>query len=161
MTKSYHWNAPREVERKFQEPTPDPSDKRNPFEHDRARIIHSVHFRRLQGKTQIFAPGWADFMRTRLTHTIETGQIGRALGENAGLPGSLVEAACFAHDLGHPPFGHTGEQALNAEMKEHGGFEGNAQTFRILTRIERKSSQFRGLNLCRATLLGTIKYPFS
>lgn len=158
----YDWNNTWETDRRYEEGQPDARDRRSPFEHDRSRIIHSVAFRRLQGKTQVFAPGWADFLRTRVTHTIEAAQIGRALADNAGIPGSLVEAACLAHDLGHPPFGHTGEAALNDLMHEHGGFEGNAQTFRILTRLERKSDRYPGgLNLCRATLLGVLKYPYA
>ncbi len=160
MTDTYQWLRKEEIERRYPGKEPDPSDGRDPFEHDRARIIHSVHFRRLQGKTQIFFPAWADFVRTRVTHVIETSQIGRALAINLNLPPSLVEAACLAHDLGHPPFGHSGEEILNELMKRDGGFEGNAQTFRILTRIERKSPEYRGLNLCRATLLATIKYPY-
>ena len=99
-------------------------------------------------------------MRSRLTHSVEVAQIGRALAKRFGVPGSLVEAACLAHDLGHPPFGHTGEAVLNEEMEEHGGFEGNAQTFRILTRLEPKHKDYDGLDICRATLLGVLKYPF-
>lgn len=142
------------------EPTRDDEDRRSPFERDRSRIIHSAAFRSLQGKTQIFEPHAADFMRSRLTHSIEVAQIGRGLAKRFGVPGSLVEAACLAHDLGHPPFGHTGEEALNERMAEHGGFEGNAQTFRIVTRIEPKHSSYLGLDLCRASLLSLIKYPF-
>ena len=154
--KDSHW----ETERKVEEQAQEAADKRSPFERDRARIIHSVAFRKLQGKTQIFAPGQAEFLRTRVTHSIEVAQIGRSLADNAGIPTSLVEAACLAHDLGHPPFGHTGEEILNKLMKDYGGFEGNAQTFRILTRLEEKSAKYRGLNLCRATLLGVLKYPY-
>jgi len=156
----YDWQNVMDTKRKHQEDLPDPKDKRSCYEHDRSRIVHSVAFRRLQGKTQVFAPGWADFMRTRVTHAIEVAQIGRALANNAGIPQCLVEAACLAHDIGHPPFGHAGEDVLNDLMANHGGFEGNAQTFRILTHIERKSAKYRGLNLCRATLLGILKYPF-
>jgi dGTPase len=137
----------------------DRKDRRSPFERDRARIIHSVAFRRLQGKTQVFAAGWADFMRTRVTHSIEVSQIGRSLAENNGVDGGLVEAACLAHDLGHPPFGHTGEDALNECMAGMGGFEGNAQTFRVLTRLEEKTNEYPGLNLTRGVLLATLKYP--
>jgi dGTPase len=142
------------------EPVQDERDKRSPFERDRARIIHSVAFRHLQGKTQIFASGWTDFLRTRVTHSIEVAQIGRGLALRFGVPESLVEAACLGHDLGHPPFGHTGEHALETCMAPHGGFEGNAQTFRIVTRLEEKSVDYEGLDLTRATLLGLIKYPF-
>ena len=157
---SYDWEQKRERERRFQEVPADARDPRSEFERDRARIVHSVAFRRLQGKTQIFAPGRAEYLRTRVTHSIEVAQIGRSLALGWQLPCSLVEAACMAHDLGHPPFGHTGEAALDALMQDWGGFEGNAQTFRILTRLEEKSKAFPGLNLCRATLLGVLKYPF-
>jgi dGTPase len=142
------------------EPAQDDEDPRSPFERDRARIIHSAAFRSLQGKTQIFEPHAADFLRTRITHSIEVSQIGRGLAGRFGVPTSLVEAACLAHDLGHPPFGHTGEETLNARMKDHGGFEGNAQTFRIVTRIEPKHRDYLGLDLCRATLLALLKYPY-
>ncbi len=156
----YDWGQERERERRFQEPPADAADPRSDFERDRSRIVHSVAFRRLQGKTQIFAPGRAEFLRTRVTHSIEVSQIGRSLALAWQLPDSLVEAACMAHDLGHPPFGHTGEATLNTLMQSWGGFEGNAQTFRILTRLEEKSKAFPGLNLCRATLLAVLKYPF-
>jgi dGTPase len=137
-----------------------PDDPRSDFERDRGRIIHSVAFRALQGKTQVFAPGTADFMRSRVTHSFEVSQIGRALAKRFGVPGSLVEAACLGHDLGHPPFGHTGEETLNELMEAYGGFEGNAQSFRIVTRIEPKSPKYIGLDLCRATLHGLLKYPY-
>lgn len=136
------------------------NDLRSPFERDGFRIIHSVAFRSLQGKTQIFEPHVADFLRSRLTHSIEVSLIGRSLAKRFGVPSSLVEAACLAHDLGHPPFGHTGEQALDEKMHRHGGFEGNAQTFRIVTRLEPKHKDYLGLDLTRATLLGLLKYPF-
>jgi dGTPase len=158
----YEWEFEAETERINEgHPGQDEPDKRGAYEHDRARIIHSVAFRRLQGKTQIFAPGWADFVRTRVTHSIEVAQIGRGLALRFAVPESLVEGVCLGHDLGHPPFGHTGEQALNACMEHHGGFEGNAQTFRIVTRLEEKSTEYRGLDLTRATLLGLIKYPYT
>ena len=159
--KDFDWLAEREIERAhIPEPQQSPGDMRSPFERDRARIIHSVAFRRLQGKTQIFASGWGDFLRTRVTHSIEVAQIGRALAQRFGVPDSLVEAACLGHDLGHPPFGHTGETVLNELMKEYGGFEGNAQSFRIVTRLEVKATDYEGLDLCRATLLSLIKYPY-
>jgi dGTPase len=142
------------------DPKQDENDPRTPFERDRSRIIHSAAFRSLQGKTQIFEPQAADFLRSRLTHSIEVSQIGRGLAKRFGVPGSLVEAACLGHDLGHPPFGHTGEEVLNERMAEHGGFEGNAQTFRIVTRLEPKHKDYQGLDLCRATLLALLKYPF-
>lgn len=135
-------------------------DDRSPFERDWARIIHSSAFRHLQGKTQIFAPASADYLRTRVTHSIEVAQIGRAFATRFGVPPPLVEAACLGHDLGHPPFGHTGEAALDSCMEGHGGFEGNAQSFRIVTKLEQKHPDYDGLDLCRATLLGLIKYPY-
>jgi dGTPase len=139
----------------------DRRDKRTEFERDRARVIHSAAFRRLQGKTQIFPPAWVDFLRTRVTHSIEVAQIGRALAVRFKVPESLVEAACLAHDLGHPPFGHDGEECLDEFMRPYGGFEGNAQTLRVVTRLEEKSRHYQGLDLTRGTLLGTIKYPFA
>jgi dGTPase len=160
---AYDWTNEREIQRAhIDEPSQSPGDRRTPFERDRARIIHSVAFRRLQGKTQIFAPAsGTDFFRTRVTHSIEVSQIGRALADRFDVPPSLVEAACLGHDLGHPPFGHTGEEVLDDMMKEHRSqFEGNAQTFRIVTYIEQKARDFEGLDLCRATLLGLLKYPY-
>ncbi|WP_198016816.1 dGTP triphosphohydrolase [Rubidibacter lacunae] len=156
----YNWDGDRETARRYPEPAPDPVDRRSPYEHDRARIIHSVAFRRLQGKTQIFAPGQAEFLRTRVTHSIEVAQIGRSLAAIAGVPDSLVEAACLAHDLGLPPFGHAGEETLDRLMQSYGGFEGNAQTLRVIARLEEKSRTYPGLNLCRSTLLGVLKYPY-
>jgi dGTPase len=134
-----------------------PEDRRSEFERDRARILHSASFRRLQGKTQVHDVGERDFFRTRMTHSLECAQIGRALALRLWTPPfvELVEAACLAHDLGHPPFGHTGESVL----AERVSFEGNAQTFRLLSRLEAKTHGF-GLDLCRATLLSTLKYPF-
>ena len=157
----YDWESDLETERAWT-PTPhkDPGDERTAFDRDRDRIIHSVAFRRLQGKTQIFAPSSADFVRSRVTHSIEVSQIGRALARRFGVPESLVEAACLGHDLGHPPFGHTGEEVLNDLMVRDGAFEGNAQTFRLVTRLEEKAQGYPGLDLSRATLHGLIKYPY-
>lgn len=147
----------------------DPIDPRSPFEVDRARIVHSSAFRRLQGKTQIFGVGEGDFFRTRLTHSMEVAQIGKGLVlflnrlpelEGKPLDHDLVEAACLAHDLGHPPFGHNGEMALQACMHAHGGFEGNAQNMRIVARLESKREGF-GLNLTRATHEALLKYLVS
>ncbi|MBE2898166.1 deoxyguanosinetriphosphate triphosphohydrolase family protein [Pasteurellaceae bacterium 20609_3] len=155
------------------------NDYRSPFQRDRGRLLHSAAFRCLQAKTQIHAVGENDFYRTRLTHSLEVAQIGSSLrmqlkqrnvlaqlGDDtlavqakAALPSiSLVESLCFAHDIGHPPFGHGGEVALNYMMCQHGGFEGNAQTFRILTKLE-PYTQSAGMNLTRRTLLGVVKYP--
>lgn len=135
-----------------------PGDLRSEFQRDRDRIIHSFAFRRLQGKTQVIAIGEADFFRTRLTHSLEVSQIGRALSSRLGANPDLVEAICLAHDLGHPPFGHKGETILNELMNEYEGFGANAQTFRILTEIEGRTPAYRGLNLTRATLDGLLKY---
>lgn len=157
----YDWMQERETERaNIDEPAQSEGDPRSPFERDWARIIHSSAFRGLQGKTQIFALATADYLRTRVTHSIEVAQIGRALAQRFGVPPPLVEAACLGHDLGHPPFGHTGEAALDSVMDDHGGFEGNAQSFHIVTKLEQKHPDYDGLDLCRGTLLGLIKYPY-
>ncbi|MBD8695883.1 deoxyguanosinetriphosphate triphosphohydrolase family protein [Stenotrophomonas sp. CFBP 13718] len=142
---------------------------RDPYGRDRARVIHSGYFRRLQGKTQVLGLGESDFYRTRLTHSIEVAQIAsgivealRAIKDDPScefLPSpQLIEAIALAHDIGHPPFGHGGEVALNYCMRDHDGFEGNAQTLRIATRLGEYSEEC-GLNLTRRTLLGLIKYP--
>lgn len=148
-----------------------PSNERDEYGRDRARIIHSAFFRRLQGKTQVLGLGESDFYRTRLTHSIEVAQISSGISETLKklastdtetasiLPSNhLIEAIALAHDIGHPPFGHGGEVALNYCMREHGGFEGNAQTLRICSKLGEFSSN-NGLNLTRRTLLGVIKYP--
>lgn len=144
------------------------SDQRSPFHRDKARVLHSAAFRRLQSKTQIHNNGLSDFYRTRLTHSLEVAQIGAGIVAHLSIvqpdfksllpSNNLIETICLSHDIGHPPFGHGGETALNYMMIKDGGFEGNGQTFRILTQLE-PYTEFNGMNLTRRSLLGLLKYP--
>ena len=131
---------------------------RTEFQRDRDRIIHSAAFRRLEYKTQVFVNHEGDLFRTRLTHSIEVAQIGRSLARNLGLNEDLVEAISLAHDLGHTPFGHAGQDALNECMKEHGGFEHNLQSLRVVDVLEQRYGAFDGLNLCFETREGILKH---
>jgi dGTPase len=135
-----------------------PSAHRSEFQRDRDRIIHSGAFRRLKHKTQVFVEHEGDYYRTRLTHSIEVAQIARTLARALGLNEELAEAVALAHDLGHTPFGHTGEDALAACMAEHGGFDHNAQALKIVTSLERRYAAFDGLNLTWETLEGIAKH---
>jgi len=131
---------------------------RDAFQRDRDRIIHSVPFRRLRHKTQVFVAPDGDHFRVRLTHSLEVAQIGRTMARALGLNEDLTEALCLAHDIGHPPFGHSGEEVLQAEMAGAGGFDHNAHTIRLLTRLESPYPRYRGLNLSWETLEGLAKH---
>jgi dGTPase len=131
---------------------------RSPWQRDRDRVIHSSAFRKLQYKTQVFVNHEGDFYRTRLTHSIEVAQIARSAARALGLDEDLAEALALAHDLGHPPFGHAGEEALNLAMKPHGGFDHNAQSLRIVTLLESRYATFDGLNLTWESLEGLVKH---
>jgi dGTPase len=134
------------------------AENRTPYQRDRDRIIHSTAFRRLKHKTQVFVYHEGDHYRTRLTHSLEVAQIARSLARALGLNEDLAEALALAHDLGHTPFGHAGEEALDASMQNYGGFDHNAQTLRILTQLEQKYAAFDGLNLTWETLEGVVKH---
>ncbi len=160
---SQAWHERKDDEHKIRR-----NDHRSPFQRDRARILHSAAFRRLQAKTQVHGTSLNDFHRTRLTHSLEAAQIGTGIVAQLKLKqpefrrllnsDTLIDSLCLAHDIGHPPYGHGGEVALNYMMREHGGFEGNAQTFRIVTSLE-PYTEHHGMNLSRRTLLGLLKYP--
>lgn len=157
------WQARNDDEHKIRR-----DDHRSPYQRDRARVLHSAAFRRLQAKTQVHGTAINDFHRTRLTHSLEAAQLGTGIVAQLKkkqpefrelLPSdSLIDSLCLAHDIGHPPYGHGGEVALNYMMRDYGGFEGNAQTFRIVTQLE-PYTEHHGMNLSRRTLLGLIKYP--
>src|SRR3954465_15424102 len=135
-----------------------PRGPRDIYQRDRDRLIHSVAFRRLRHKTQVFVAPDGDHYRVRLTHSLEVAQIGRTLARALGLNEDLTEALCLAHDIGHPPFGHSGEEALTEKMAEAGGFDHNAHTVRLLTALEAPYPRHRGLNLCWETLEGLAKH---
>jgi dGTPase len=136
----------------------DEPDYRTVFQRDRDRILHTTAFRRLEYKTQVFINYEGDYYRTRLTHTLEVAQIGRSVARALGANEDLVETICLAHDLGHPPFGHSGERALARLMLEHGGFDHNRHSFRIVTKIEKRYPEFDGLNLSWEVLEGIVKH---
>src|SRR5215470_5940139 len=144
--------------RLHREPDSAPRGPRDIFQRDRDRIIHSVAFRRLRHKTQVFVAPDGDHYRVRLTHSLEVGQIGRTIARALGLNEDLTEALCLAHDLGHPPFGHGGEDALNDALADAGGFDHNGHTLRLVTCLENPYPGFDGLNLTWETLEGLAKH---
>ena len=131
---------------------------RTPFQRDRERILHTTAFRRLKHKTQVFIISEGDYYRTRLTHTLEVAEVGRTISRALGANEDLVESICLAHDLGHPPFGHAGESTLSKLMQEHGGFDHNRQSFRIVTELENRYPDFQGLNLTWEVREGIVKH---
>src|SRR5678815_3018424 len=136
----------------------EPAPTRTEFQRDRDRIVHSTAFRRLVYKTQVFLNHEGDLFRTRLTHSIEVAQLARSIARPLGLNEDLVEAIALAHDLGHTPFGHAGQDALNACMRDHGGFEHNLQSLRVVDVLEQRYAAFDGLNLCFETREGILKH---
>lgn len=136
----------------------DEPDNRTRFQRDRDRVLHTTAFRRLEYKTQVFINYEGDYYRTRLTHTLEVAQIGRSIALALGANETLTEAICLAHDLGHPPFGHSGETILSRLMRDHDGFDHNKQSFRIITELERRYPEFPGLNLTWEVLEGVVKH---
>src|SRR5450830_1299027 len=152
---SYAANPNQSLGRQFQEPA---SETRNAFQRDRDRIIHSTAFRRLEYKTQVFVNHEGDLFRTRLTHSIEVAQIARSSARNLQLNEDLVEAISLAHDVGHTPFGHAGQDALNACMKDYHGFEHNLQSLRVVDHLEQHYGAFDGLNLMFETREGILKH---
>lgn len=136
----------------------DESRYRGPYQKDRDRVLHTTAFRRLEYKTQVFVNSEGDYYRTRLTHTLEVAQVARSVAVALGLNETLAETVALAHDLGHPPFGHAGERILNQIMRDHGGFEHNRQTLRIVTKLEERYEGFPGLNLTWETLEGIVKH---
>jgi dGTPase len=133
-------------------------DYRTAFQRDRDRVVHAAAFRRLEYKTQVFVNDLGDYYRTRLTHTLEVAQIGRTMARALAINEDLVEVICLAHDLGHPPFGHSGETALNALLADHGGFNHNHQSYRVVSELERRYPRWSGLNLTFETLEGIAKH---
>src|SRR6266849_1962458 len=131
---------------------------RTVYQRDRDRILHTTAFRRLEYKTQVFVNYEGDYYRTRLTHTLEVAQIGRTIARTLGANEDLIEAICLSHDLGHPPFGHSGEVALNRLMREHGGFDHNKQSLHIVTKLEQRYPQWPGLNLTWEVREGIVKH---
>jgi len=154
----YAVNSGKLVEREHEEPE---SSRRNPFHRDRDRVVHCKAFRRLEYKTQVFVNHLGDNYRTRLTHSIEVAQIARTVARFLGLNEDLTETIALAHDIGHPPFGHAGERALNRLMKDHGGFNHNLQTYRVVTILEERYPTYTGLNLTKGTLVGLQKHSKS
>ena len=155
---NFLYASPNSSKGRFYNEFEEPSSIRTPYERDRDRIIHSNSFRKLKHKTQVFIESDSDYYRTRLTHSLEVAQIARSLCRAMKLNEDLGEVVSLAHDLGHPPFGHNGEKALNISMKKYGEFDHNDQTLRVITKIEKRYANFNGLNLTTDTLEGVLKH---